>query len=255
MSDEQPQISVVTDISANIFAVFIIILIVLLAAPHDAPPPPAPAEPIEVKRDLAAVTRTPLDAGGLVSLLFEQRSSSASLKVDLFADRIDVAAPGQPPLTLPLPLDERAVAAVKPLATAGRPIGLYVFDHRGYAAVTGLLAGRPFREVSVPRALRSGDVDRQDWSAGFRRLSETTSQFEPFREDLARLLAAPEPSRAESAARRSARLEAARPPREMLAELTDRLAGMVRHLTTIFALVAGVGFIAGVEIRARRRAR
>jgi hypothetical protein len=254
MNEDTPAISVVTDISANIFAVFIVILIVLLALPHDEAPPAAPSKPIDVLLDLVSVTKTPLAPGDLVDLLFSRRRAADAIGIDLFDDRIVVTRPGEPPDEFSLPLGDRSDVVTAEIATMPtRPIGLYVFDHRGYATVLKLLGGRPFREMSVPFALRAVVDDRQDWREGFRNLIDRSTDLPSFRSDLSRLLASPDPSLANAPLqpragrhRRAPNAETAPPP---LDDVSARVRLWLQRVLAVGAILAGVGLIIAVEWR------
>ena len=164
MIDWKEDLAILSDLSANIFAVFILVLIMLLQQPPQAGDrPPAPSV-IEATADLAIVERPPLPAGSVIAHLHDRRASAEGISIDLFADRVAVVLGGAE-ILLPASSDPtmapRLASLVQPPPVRA-PVRLYVFDHRNYVVVTDTLsrAGRSWHEVSVPLALR-GDFGRR----------------------------------------------------------------------------------------------
>jgi len=191
--------SVISDVSANIFAVFILILVILLANARP-PPPPAQSAPssIDAMRDLHAVERAPVRAGDMVEML-RGHAGSGTVNVDLFDGRIEIAGMGN---NTPLVLDVRRDGGRAMLDRldgilrgqgASMPVRLFVFSNRWYAPVTARLtaAGRSWDEVSVPQALRAtaGGRTGDAWSNAFLDLVSRNLDRDRFRVALSRLLA------------------------------------------------------------------
>jgi hypothetical protein len=139
-------ISAVTDISANIFALLILILIIMLAARENSAAPQA----VDVEIDTIGSERAPLGSDELFDLLYERRTSALSTKIDLFAYGIDVISAGK---TQHFTSVEGVLARLNESARyTGVPVGVYVFSHRFYRDTTTALKtmGSEWREVSVP---------------------------------------------------------------------------------------------------------
>jgi hypothetical protein len=182
-------ISAVTDISANIFALLIFILIIMLAAQEHAPAVRSDAAPaVDIEKDLAGIERAPLSSDELFDLLYDRGEGVASVKIDLFDRGIDVIFGGRTEHFISV---ENAVPMLRQAGTR-LPVGIYVFGHRFYRDVTGNLRGLgwSWREVSVPQALRDFRFGRrgQGWSAGFSDLIARPANRAQFRVELARLL-------------------------------------------------------------------
>lgn len=161
--------TVLTDLSANLFAALLLILLILLQAGADRSDE-GPAQPVEAAQ-LAAREHTPLDAGALVAALYDRRPEAAGLSIDL--------TEAEPPLL------DAAVRGLDP----DLPIRLYVFSHRHYSATAALLRkmGRRWQEISVPPVL--GDA-ATGWTSAFRALLARRPAPPQFRADLAHLLGA-----------------------------------------------------------------
>lgn len=87
MIDWKQDLAILSDLSANIFAVFILVLIMLLLQPPQADDRPQPPV-IEATSDLAIVERAPLPAAFVIVHLFDRRASAEGVSIDLFADRL-----------------------------------------------------------------------------------------------------------------------------------------------------------------------
>jgi hypothetical protein len=283
--------SVISDVSANIFAVFILILVILLA--NARPPPPAQSAPssIDATRDLHAVERAPVRAGDMVEML-RGHAGSGVINIDLFDGRIEIAgAAGAAPLVLDVRRDGgRAMLDRLDGILRGEggstPVRLFVFSNRRYAAVTGRLAaaGRPWQEVSVPQALRAtvGGRTGDAWSNAFLDLVSRNLDRDRFRAALSRLLAgsgdsadqlrrssgappagtagAPEtladaPAAAPAAPADAAPASAAASGGGPELSLLDRIKRFLGFLVAVTAMIAAFGAIALVERRHPRSIR
>jgi len=88
-------ISALTDISANIFALLIFILIIMIAAKGPAPASRTDApQTIDVEKDIVGVERAPLGSDELFDLLYERSKGTTSVKIDLFEREINVVFDG-----------------------------------------------------------------------------------------------------------------------------------------------------------------
>jgi hypothetical protein len=253
-------VSILTDISANIFALLILFLIIMLAARESAPAPHADTpEVIDVEKDLAGVERSPLSGDELFDLLYQRREASATTRIDLLGQAIDVVSAGQ---TEHFGSVELAAPRLRQLAAAsgGAPAGVYVFSHRFYRGVVERLQalGWAWREVSVPEALRdsSPGISDRGWSAGFAQLIAQPSDRAQFRLKLAELLQSPSAPRDERSSQSSSSHQGswagATPSHSKT--IVDRLTGWIRGALNAASILGGLGFIAWVELR-RKRAR
>lgn len=191
MNPTPHNVSALTDISANIFALLIFILIIMIAAKGPAPASRTDApQTIDVEKDIVGVERAPLGSDELFDLLYERSKGTTSVKIDLFEREINVVFDGG---TERFASIESAVLRLRQIvAAARRPIGIYVFGHHFYRNVADNLKlfGLQWRELSVPQALRDFRTQRrgQGWSEGFLRLIAQPSNRSRFRVELARLL-------------------------------------------------------------------
>ena len=254
MTSAPQNVSILTDISANIFALLILFLIIMLAARESAPAPRAAApEIIDVEKDLAGVERSPLSGDELFDLLYQRRDASAATRIDLLGQSVDIVAAGQ---TEHFSSVELAAPRLKLLAAASdsAPAGVYVFSHRFYRGLAESLQalGWSWREVSVPEALRDSNLETSDrgWSAGFARLIAQASDRAQFRLKLAELLQSPSASNNEHSGQGS-RANAAPGYSQ---SIIDRIERWSRGALNAAAILGGLGFITWVELR-RKRAR
>jgi hypothetical protein len=117
-------ISAMTDISANIFALLILILIIMLAARENSPTPRVQGpQVIDVEKDVAGVERSPLSSEELIELLYERRERASSTKIDLLEQEIVVSFGGK---TEHFGTTENAVSRLRQIASVGSPAGVYV---------------------------------------------------------------------------------------------------------------------------------
>ncbi|MGJ0508147.1 MAG: hypothetical protein ACR652_13680 [Methylocystis sp.] len=160
------------DMSANIFAALALLLIGALAIGGG-----------ETDGAAENVERHALGGEEMVDLLYGRRDPGGESIIDVFEDRAEIF--GQPGRASIAPPDPQAIAAALP---PGRAVAVFVFAHGAYrAAFQGLKArGVPWREISVPLALR--DESGDGWSSAFLALVERAPSREDFRIGLARLL-------------------------------------------------------------------
>lgn len=248
-----PNITIVTDISANIFALLILILIILLTAREQAPSSPAqmPGD-LKLENHFAVIERTPLSGSEMVDLLYSRRTASNAIKVDLFDDGIEVLAGNKSErIATTEEIDERLKSLAK--AAPEAPFAIYVFSHRWYRNVVEALMGvaRVWREVSVPEALRESDETSKTerWSAGFRDLLRHSVDHDRFRDELARLLGsarAPRKARARQGNEGSAGTSLPQYlPKNSIIESFLR---WWQNILSVTAILGGFGFIAWVEM-------
>jgi hypothetical protein len=248
-------VSILTDISANIFALLILFLIIMLAARESSPSPRTEApEVIDLEKEFASVERSPLSGDELVDLLYERRAGAATTAIDLLEQSIDVVSGGKTEHFSSL---ENAAPRLRQLAAASNrlPAGVYVFSHRFYRGLAETLKalGWSWREVSVPEALRdSGPETRgRGWSTGFSRLIAQRSDRAQFRLELAKLLQSASTEHNEHS---SEGFGAVASPSQLLPSISDRFERWMRGTLNLTAIFGGVGFIIWVEMR-RKRAR
>lgn len=246
-------LTVAADLSANIFAAFLLVMIVVLALSGDGAAPAVPAR-LDAERDLRTLQRAPLGPAGLVAALGARRPRSGTVLVDLFADRVALRSAAGRTTVLRDGLGE-----IGRLAAAGgpAPVVLSVFDATRYGAATAALAasGIGWREISVPIALRKPGGG--DWSPAFLDLAARPGSDRDFREGLARLLdgtaepAARQPSGGGGGGAGGAAASATAGPDDLLTRLARLWRGIVTFVT--LALVGSVMILAERRHRAARR--
>ncbi len=188
----RPEMTVLSDLSANVFAALLLILVVLLQVraladrAAGAAPPPA----VEAARDLGAVPHRALRAGDLVAMLKRRDPASPGLGLDLAEGEVAISRGGATE-ALPAEAGLARIAAAWRDGGGGEPVRLYVFSNRHYREAVARLvrAGAPWTELSVPRALRD-PVAEGRWSPEFLALAAHPASLDAFRDGLARLLAA-----------------------------------------------------------------
>lgn len=190
------RISILSDLSANLFAALLLILILLLqakaAAGHVDASGRRPGEQPAADR-VGPVEHKPLQPAETIDLLRQRRSASPGLGLDLTQRGVIVSGAGAGRLA-EIELDgmQPRTTLDEALGSAwGRePIRLYVFANRGYGPLTRELEakGVTWIEMSVPQALRAADSD-DHWSAAFRDLIAAPIGLPEFRAGLAQLLA------------------------------------------------------------------
>jgi hypothetical protein len=248
-------VSILTDISANIFALLILFLIILLAA-RESSPAPRPEAPrvVDIEKEFASVERSPLSGDELVDLLYERREGALTTGIDLLDQSIDVVSAGRTERFSSL---ENAASGLRQLAAASNraPAGVYVFSHRFYRGLAENLKalGWTWREVSVPEALRdySPETRGHGWSAGFSQLIAQPSDRTRFRLKLAELLQAASTRNNEHSSQGSGAVAS---PSQLSPTIIDRFKRWLRGTLNAAAIFGGVGFIVWVEMR-RNRAR
>lgn len=251
MNSTPQNISAITDISANIFAVLILILIAIVAVRERAPLQDVTPRELDLEKDVASVERAPLGSDELFDLLYERRDGAPSIKIDLFDARIDAVIGGKAER---FESGEKAAVRFRQLATVpSRPsVALYVFDNRFYRRITDSLkaAGWTWREMSVPQALTENGpgTKSQAWSRGFRELIAQSSERMRFRSELAQLLQSSSSDRPlDSGANGESGAV-----RQSAETLVERLVGWWRTMLEAFAIIGGLVFVCWVE-RARLR--
>jgi hypothetical protein len=185
-------VSIVTDISANLFALLILFLIILLAAREGSPATRTEARrPVELERELKLVERSPLSGDELFDLLYERREQSVTTRIDLLDQAIEVVS-GRKGERFSSLQDAAPRLAEVAATSSHNTAGVYVFDHRFYRELTERLKALDWtwHEVSVPEALRDTEPQgsARGWSAGFAQLIAQPSDRAQFRARLAQLL-------------------------------------------------------------------
>lgn len=251
MSEDAPQITTLSDISANMFAAFILILIMVAAsAASRRPAASAPPGRTITERDLHFVQRQALDPQAMVKLLYDRRPGARGTSVDLFASglALSAGAPSAPHL-LNAGASETALAnALKSaLGAQSPPVRLYVFSNDHYATAAKVLAqsGFAWREISVPRALRRHDGD--GWRPSFQALLREAGNFSAFRAGLARILQAGDARSAMSRERAMGSAEQARAE-----DLIVRFWRFLHALVNIIALLSAGAIVFLIERRTGR---
>ncbi|HUZ66901.1 MAG TPA: hypothetical protein VMU56_04470 [Beijerinckiaceae bacterium] len=250
MSEDAPQITTLSDISANMFAAFILILIMVAAsAASRRPAASAPPGRTITERDLHFVQRQALDPQAMVRLLYDRRPGARGTSVDLFASglALSAGAPSASGILTGGSEADLANALNSALGAQAGPVRLYVFSNKHYAATAKVLAqaGFAWREISVPRALRRHDGD--GWRPSFRALLREAGNFSAFRAGLARILQAGDARSAKSRERAMGSAEQAR------AEvLIVRFWRFLHALVNIIALLSAGGIVFLIERRTGR---
>jgi hypothetical protein len=237
-------ISAMTDISANIFALLILILIIMLAAHENSPAPGAEGlQIIDLEKDVAGVERSPLSSEELIELLYERRERTSSTKIDLLEQEIVISFGGK---TEHFGTTENAVSRLRQIASVGSPVGVYVFSHRFYRNISDSLRilGWSWREISIPQALRASAGGPQGWSAGFSELIAHSSDRSQFRADLARLLQSASQNEHSIQSWHKRGNAAQRPETTMMRQL----ARWLRTALDAISLLGGFIFVACVEV-------
>ena len=237
------KVTTLSDMSANMFAAFLLILIMELSAASQRKPLHEPDRRSVAPRNLQLVSRKPLSPPALVQFLYDRRPNAAGWSLDLFATRVVVSARGGDE-TLREPATAAANVRAEANSLAG-PVRLYVFANDLYNPVIAALdeKGVPHQEQSVPIALRDSGLD--GWSASFTHLSRTAGSLPEFREGLARILNGGVRSASGAAA---ARLEDFSP----FPGLAKRLSRIFREVLVGSSIAAAVLSVLWIEVRTRR---
>lgn len=251
--------TVAADLSANLFAAVLLVMIVLLAAPSGGGAPAPVAPTIEVDTDVVAVRRAALGPDDLVAHLALRQPGSPALVLDLHADRIEIRLPGRARGEVTA-LDGSAARLDgrlrRALETPG-PVALFVFEPAAYPRVAEALtaAGRLWREISVPAALRSRTGEGGSaWSPAFLALAERRPDAARFRRDLAALLAGAGDERVDRRVGGSSGTPGATPTaREETPDLLERLRRLWSGVVTFVTLALAAGVILKAEFGHARR--
>jgi hypothetical protein len=241
-------ISAMTDISANIFALLILILIIMLAARENSAAPRADAlQVIDLEKDVASVERSSLSSDELIELLYERRERASSTKIDLLEQEIAISFGGK---TEHFGKAENAISRLRQIGSVGSPVGVYVFSHRFYCKISDSLNtfGWPWREISIPGALRASAGGPQGWSAGFSELIAHSSDRLQFRADLARLLRSASQNEHLNQGWNERGVAAQRPE-----IMINQLGRWLRTALNAISLLGGLIFVACVDIIRTKR--
>jgi len=253
---EEPtfRLTALSDVSANIFAAFLLILLTLLASGDEF----APHAPISVENRGSSHLEKPIiiphraiaPADLVVHMLYERLMSPQGVSLDLRADGVHIRADGRTRWI--------AAADTSALTQAAREfprvrIRIFVIAHGSYRNAIDALtqADLQWDEISVPDALCA--PDRSDWSEAFFALEEANPTFQGFKTALSRLLTTrrgPVASERLWNDNRDAVVEAAR-LRDALDSLKSSI-GALRLLACAAVLFVCIGFIAWIETRAPR---
>ena len=249
MTGWRMEFTVLTDLSASIFAACFMILLIFigLAQKEQASGPPSPPRAIEATRDLTVTLRQAPAPPELVELLFRHGlAGPPSTRIDLFADRIELGMPGT---NEPLPFAPADITTLSGrLGDERAPPILFVFSNALYGATVAALGGRPHVELSVPRGLRDPVRPDRAWSEAFTRLEAEAPDLATFRRGLATLLAG-SADPVQPAAR-----EGSPPDASAASKARDPLAEMGREFARRIAiLITLAGFLAAIAIRYRVR--
>ena len=184
-----PQITTLSDISANMFAAFVLVLLMAAAAAASSG---RAYRGSAAAGDRLVVERRPLQPGAMVRLLYDRRPGARGASIDLSRSTITLLVAGSKPREWRAPIPAAALIAALRLRGGGSAghVRLYVFANDQYrTAIAAMkLAGARWREISIPLALRGRSGER--WSHSFLRLTQIASDFVEFRFGLARLLQA-----------------------------------------------------------------
>lgn len=234
-----------SDLSATIFSVFLLLLVLLIDTSIGQPPSGG---------DAPAIERSPLDAAAMADLLYQRRAEAAGTRIDV--------TPGRITLVTPSGTETFAPQALNGPLRAGRiadPINLYVFDNASYAPVIAALTGygRTWREISVPAALRQPAGGEGGWTADFSALLARSQSREAFMRDLTVILGGGAQQshnnlrglRDDPGTRRQGGYGAAA---GYIASMWTSIPADA--ILSILWAVSGIGIIALIERRARRRA-
>ncbi|MGQ3214501.1 MAG: hypothetical protein ACT6U0_16500 [Shinella sp.] len=234
--------TVLTDLSASMFAAcFMILLIFLSLVQKGEPASPAPRA-FEAKQAFMVTRQQVLAPAAMIDHLFAHGRSGTSL--DLFADRVEISNAGRKEVWQLSGSD--LVSRLADLTPVDDPVRLQVFSHAFYNQVAGALeaGGTAFTELTVPAALRDPERQSLAWVPAFLQLRETSADRQSFRIGLAALLH----GAAEHAPGTGA-TAIARPTTSPTQSLLDRLADWIDRVTGIFFLLAGFACVAWIERR------
>ena len=235
--------TVLTDLSASMFAACFMILLIFLSLvqKHEGPAP----LPIEATRALALTRQQALAPSAMVDHLYAHGQAGKGINLDLFADRVELREPGGGPPRRLSAGDFAAVAAG--LASAHSPVHLNVFSNALYNQLVGQIeaSGTPFTELTVAAGLRDPDGPDLAWEQKFLQLGETATDPHTFRIGLAALL--------DGAADRIARSQAGAADQSATAsrptDIVERIRRAIRHFAQWFFPLAGLAGLAWIERR------
>lgn len=182
-------LTVLTDLSASMFAACFIILLVFLNLAQERSEHMAPStETIEATEALLVHRQAVLRPAERVEMLRLHRGTASDVGIDVFDNRIEVWRGGE---AVPLVLDPQVIEDRLALALPrGGTVRLYVFSNTLYNSVAGVLDRTVLKreEMTVPRALRAPERSHEQWSAAFTSLDERRLEQAAFPQALAQLL-------------------------------------------------------------------
>ncbi len=170
-------LTVLTDLSASMFAACFVMLLIFLSIEQ--------GEPADPDAPVVVVIQPVLSPQETVRLLHAHDARSGGASVDLFADRVELRA-GQAHAVL----RGDVAAGLARALPAGGPVRLYVFSHAFYGEAIAALRRQTISqiEISVPLALRDAGASQLAWNREFVRLGESDLTLPAFHEALAALL-------------------------------------------------------------------
>jgi hypothetical protein len=234
--------TVLTDLSASMFAACFMILLIFLSLVQKRDPASPEPRPVEANQAFVATRQQVFAPAAMVDHLFAHGRNGTSL--DLFADRVDISRAGRAEVRQLAGGDIASGLAV--LTPADNPVRLQVFANTFYNQVVGALEadGTAFTELTVPAALRDPERPNLAWVPAFLPLSETATDRQSFRISLAALLRGTAERTPGAGAKDSGR--STMPPAR---SLLDRLPDSINRVTGIFFPLAGLACVVWIERR------
>lgn len=233
--------TVLTDLSASMFAACFMILLIFMSLVQKREPVSSDPRPIEASQVFVLTRQHVLAPVAMVDHLFAHGNNGTSL--DLFSDRVERSGAGRTEVRRLSGSD--LVAGLAGLTASDNPVRLQVFSNALYSQVAGALkaGGIEFTELTVPAGLR--DPERADlaWAPAFLELSATATDRQTFRTGLAVLLQGA--AEQANSAQATAAGQSAMPP--STPGLLDRLANWIDHVMAVFFPLAGLGGVAWIE--------
>lgn len=241
--------TVLTDLSASMFAACFMILLIFLSLVQKNEPAPSKPQPLEARQAFVVTRQQALAPAAMVDQLFAHGREGTSL--DLFADRIEIRVPGRKEARRLSGGD--LASALGRLAQGAPPVRLQVFSNALYNQVAGALEakGVPFTELTVPAGLRDPERPSLAWVPAFLQMGETATDRQTFRTGLAALLQG-------AADRASAAKPIAMDVSAMASTtsgLLERIVEWIGRFSRIFCPLAGLACVAWIERRRFRAIR
>lgn len=234
--------TVLTDLSASMFAACFMILLIFLSLVQKNGPAASERPPVEASQAFMLTTQTVLSPAAMVDHLYAYGRDGTSL--DLFADRVELFAPGRKAAERVAGGD--LASRLASLSVADLPVRLQVFSNNLYNQVLrGLEAGgTEFAELTIPAGLRDPERPNLAWTPGFLQLGDQATDRQAFRIALAALL--------QGAADRAAVAKGGaggQAPALTTPSLLDRLAHWIDHVTRVVFPLAGLACVLWIERR------